>query len=386
MKKIAVFTGTRAEYGLLYWLMKGIQQDKDLQLQVIVSAMHLSPEFGSTWETIQADGFEIDAKVEMLLSSDTPVGIVKSMGLGTIGFADALDRLRPDCLVVLGDRFEALAIAQAAMIMRIPIAHIHGGEVTVGAYDDAIRHAITKLSSLHFVAHEDYRRRVVQLGEHPDYVLNVGSLGLENIRRTEKVDLASLSEFLDFDLRKPYFLITYHPVTVAGEDSEKGFNNLLEILRRFSKYKILFTYPNSDNGGRLIVKKINDYIQEFPERIVACPSLGLKRYISAASQAEAVIGNSSSGIIEVPSMGVPTVNIGTRQLGRLSAESVIHCGISEEEICAAIQTALSDEFRSCLSEIENPYGDGETSLHIIKYLKEMKISGPKYFYDLNPET
>lgn len=381
-RRIAVFTGTRAEYGLLYWLMKDIQASEQLTLQVIVSGMHLSPEFGETWRQIEADGFTVDAKVEMLLSSDTPVGVIKSMGLGTIGFADALDKLRPDLLVVLGDRFEALAVVQAALIMRIPVAHLHGGELTEGAYDDAIRHAITKMASLHFTAAEPYRRRVIQMGEAPETVFNVGAVGLDHLQRNVPISLAALSESLGFALREPFFLVTYHPVTLADEDPGISFRAILTALDRFPGYQVILTYPNADNGGRTIIPLLEDYARRDPGRVLAIPSLGFRRYMSAASRTAAVIGNSSSGIIEAPSFGVPTVNIGSRQVGRLSAKSVLHCAPDVESIYQSIATAVSAEFRATCRTVSNPYGQGNASEQIVRILESH--SGPfyKHFYDL----
>lgn len=383
-RRIAVFTGTRAEYGLLYWLMKDIQASEQLTLQVIVSGMHLSPEFGETWRQVEADGFPVDAKVEMLLSSDTPVGVVKSMGLGTIGFADALDRLKPDMLVVLGDRFEALAVVQAALIMRIPVAHLHGGEITEGAYDDAIRHAITKMSSLHFTAAEPYRQRVIQMGEAPGAVFNVGAVGLDHLQRNVPMSQAALSESLGFALREPYFLVTYHPVTLADEDPEISFLALLAALDRFPDHQVILTYPNADNGGRAIIPILEDYASREPERVLAIPSLGFRRYLSALSRTAAMIGNSSSGIIEAPSFGIPTVNIGSRQLGRLAANSVLHCAPDAESIYQAVATAVSAEFASTCRTVSNPYGQGNASEQIVRVIE--KHSGPfhQHFHDLEP--
>ncbi len=381
-RKIAIFTGTRAEYGLLYWLMKDIQASETLVLQVIVSAMHLSPEFGETWRQIEKDGFYIDAKVEMLLSSDTPVGVVKSMGLGAIGFADALDRLRPDVLVVLGDRFEALAVVQAALIMRIPIAHLHGGEITEGAYDDAIRHAITKMASLHFVAAEPYRQRVIQMGEAPSTVFNVGAIGLDHIRRSPRMELVELAISLGFEIREPYLLVTYHPVTQLEENSEECFKALLAALDRFSDCQIILTYPNADNGGRAIIPLIEDYAQSQPYRVLAIASLGFKRYLSTLSKATAVVGNSSSGIIEAPAFGVPTVNIGSRQLGRLAADSVLHCQPTANAIEQALNKALSQDFTKHCRSVLNPYGQGNAAREIVKFLESHTGTFHKHFHDI----
>lgn len=381
-RKVAVFTGTRAEYGLLYWLMKDIQASSRLELQLIVSAMHLSPEFGSTWRQVELDGFAIDAKVEMLLSSDTPVGVVKSMGLGTIGFADALDRLKPDVLVVLGDRFEALAVVQAALVMRIPVAHLHGGEITEGAYDDAFRHAITKMSSLHFTAAEPYRQRVIQMGEAPGGVFNVGAIGLDHLLRSQPMSAEELSASLNFTLRQPYFLVTYHPVTMGGEDPEQATRALLQALDRFPSYQVIMTYPNADNGGRQIIPLLEEYAGRQAGRVLAIPSLGFKRYLAALSRSSAIIGNSSSGIIEAPSFGVPTVNIGTRQQGRLAAHSVLHCKPEASAIHQAIATAVEPEFaRSCRSVV-NPYGQGNATRQIVGILEQYQFNTGKQFHDL----
>jgi UDP-N-acetylglucosamine 2-epimerase (non-hydrolysing) len=380
-RKITVFTGSRAEYGLLYWLMKEIQSSEQLALQLLVSGMHLSPEFGDTWKQIETDGFCIDEKVESLLSSNTPVGVAKSMGLGTIGYADALDRLKPDILVVLGDRFEALAVAQAALVMRIPMAHIHGGEITEGAYDDAIRHAITKMSHLHFVATEPYRRRVIQMGESPATVFNVGAIGLDHVTRSRRMSIHALASNLGFPLRPPYFLVTYHPVTIGDEDPRNTFDNLLEALDRFPEYQIILTFPNADDGGRAIIPRLNEYAQAQPERVLAIPSLGFDRYLSALAEAAAMIGNSSSGIIEAPSFKVPSVNIGARQSGRLSAESVIHCGTHPDEIHIAISRALTAEFAKPTIRFTNPYGQGDAARSIVKVIESTRLPLQKHFFD-----
>lgn len=382
MRKIAVFTGTRAEYGLLYWLLKDIQHDSALELQLLVSAMHLSPEFGMTYQQIEADGFIITEQIEMLLSSDSAVGTAKSMGLGIIGFADALTRMKPDVLVILGDRFEALAAAQTAMILRIPVAHIHGGEITEGAYDDAIRHAITKLSLLHFTSTAEHRQRVIQLGEHPERVSNVGAIGLDHLLRTQMMSVAQLSASLGFKLDRPYFLVTYHPVTLAQEPATASFEQLLQALDNFSSYQIILTYPNADDGGREIIPLLESYARANAGRVLAIPSLGQQRYLSAVKHAAAVIGNSSSGIIEVPSFGVPTVNIGARQRGRMAASSVFHCDADTSSITDTIQTALKAD----LSHIVNPYGQGNAGEVILDTLKVADLSGIKTFYDISKVT
>lgn len=382
VKKVAVFTGTRAEYGLLHPLMLKLKESPDFELQLIVSGMHLSPKFGETWRTIEEDGFSIDAKVEMLLASDTPCGVAKSMGVGTLGFADALDRLRPDFLVILGDRYEALAVAQVAAVMRIPIAHLHGGEITEGAYDDSIRHAITKLSHLHFVACEEYRQRVIQLGEQQDSVWNVGALGLENIRKVPRISLETINQQLGLNLSRPFFLVTYHPVTAAEEDPEETFRNLLEAVSKFPEHQVMFTYPNSDNGGDKLIGMIERYVADHSGKAWAVPSLGLARYLSAVEASVAVIGNSSSGIIEVPSLKTPAVNVGVRQKGRLSADSVLHVGTSFDDITSGIEWALTAEAEDLSRSAANPYGDGDTSRRIMEVLMQTTRPGAKVFYDL----
>lgn len=380
-RRVAVFTATRAEYGLLYWLMKDIQASDTLQLQVLVSGTHLSPEFGETWRQIAEDGFSIDARVEMLLSSDSAVGVAKSMGLGAIGFAEALERLSPDVLVVLGDRFEALAIVQVAAVLRVPVAHLHGGEITEGAYDDAFRHAITKLSYLHFVAAEPYRQRVIQLGESPDRVFNVGAMGLDHLLRTPRMSLDELAESLSFPLRQPFLLATYHPETL-GENALADFGNLLQALDDFPDYQVLFTYPNADNGGRGIISMLEAYAAARSERVKAVPSLGFKRYLSAVALAHAVVGNSSSGIIEVPAFHVPTVNIGQRQKGRLAAESVLHCEADYLSIREALAKACCPEFRATCKAAVNPYGQGRAAQSVVQVLEQFAGASPKTFHNL----
>jgi len=385
MKKIAVFTGTRAEYGLLYWLLKDIKSDPEFELQLLVSGTHLSPEFGNTYSEIEQDGFTIDEKIEILLSSDTAVGVAKSIGLGVLGFTDALSRLKPDALVILGDRFEALAAAQTAMILRIPVVHLHGGEITEGAYDDAIRHAITKLSYLHCTSTDEYRNRVIQLGETPSRVKNVGAIGLDHLSRSHFMTVDELSKSLSFPLIKPFLLVTYHPVTLADEEPESSFQELLDSLDEFPEYQIILTYPNADDGGRIIIPLLENYAKNDPERVLAIPSLGQKRYLSAVKLSSAVIGNSSSGIIEVPSFDVATINIGLRQKGRLSAKSVIHCKPYKKDIVKAINDGINKIYKSNDEVVFNPYGQGDASSQIVNLLKELKGNTFKSFHDLNVE-
>jgi len=381
MRKICVVTGSRAEYGLLYWLMKEVQADPDMQLQIVATGMHLSPEFGLTYKVIEADGFAIDAKVEMLLSSDTPVGIAKSMGLGTIGLAEALDRLQPDIVVLLGDRYEIFSAAQAAMVARIPIAHIAGGDVTEGAFDEAIRHSITKMAHLHFVTNETSARRVRQLGENAEHIFNVGSPGLDYIKRMELLGRNELEETLDFKFREKNLLVTFHPVTLETQSAEVQFQELLTALDSLGEHVgIIFTKPNSDTDGRAIVRLMDSYVATHLNA-KAYTSLGQARYLCAMSQVDAVVGNSSSGLYEAPSFGKPTVNIGDRQKGRLQASSVINCRQDAGAIAEAILQALASD---CSGAV-NPYGDGNSSVRILDRLK--KIDKPsellkKHFFDL----
>ena len=384
-RKICIVTGTRAEYGLLYWLMKEIGTDLDLQLQLIATGMHLSPEFGLTYQQMEADGFTIDAKVEMLLSSDSPVGIAKSMGLGVIGFADALDRLKPDILVVLGDRFEILAAVQAAMVARIPIAHIHGGEATEGLIDEAIRHAVTKMSHLHFTAAEPYRKRVIQLGEAPERVFNVGAVGLDNLTQLNLLTRLELEKALSFRLSpSPVILCTYHPVTLSEDDAGYALKELFKALDRMPDIKVVFTKGNADTGGRVISQMIDDYACNNSERVAAFVSLGQVRYLSLLRESDLVLGNSSSGIVEAPTACTPTVNIGDRQRGRLKAPSIIDCDESADSIAAAIKKALSPEFQKVAAEGRTFFGEGGASKRIKQVLKVSSLEGVllKHFHDL----
>lgn len=381
-KRIAVFTGTRAEYGLLYWLLRDIEDATDLDLSLIVSGTHLSSEFGHTVDQITSDGFKVAERVEMLLSSDSDVGTVKSLGLGIIGYADALSRQRPDMLVLLGDRYEALGIAQAAMLMKIPILHIHGGEITEGAYDDAIRHAITKLSFLHATSTDEYRRRVIQLGEEPERVRTVGAIGLDHLERSSFMTTDEISESLDFDLGKQFAVMTYHPVTLADESPVETFRNIASALDKYPKLNVIITYPNADEGGRQIIPLIESYAQNNSDRVAVVTSLGQRRYLSAIKNATLVIGNSSSGIIEVPSFKVPTVNIGARQRGRLAAESVLHCEPDEQSISESIAKALRLSETGKLEDITNPYGNGDAVSAILEMIRSAKVGSIKTFYDI----
>lgn len=366
MRKICVFTGTRAEYGLLRPVMRRVQKIPEFELQVMVSGAHLAAGFGHTVDDIVADGLPVSEQVEMLLDSDTPVAVATSMGVGLMGMSGALDRLRPDMLVILGDRYESMAAAIAASILRIPIAHIHGGETTEGAVDEALRHSITKMSHLHFTSTAEYRRRVVQLGEPPERVFNVGALGVENILTLELPDRAELEKELGFDLGEGHLLTTFHPVTLENETATVQFGELLRGLDAFPERKIVFTKANADADGRVINAMIDDYVQASPKRCIASHSMGLRRYLGAMRLCGAVVGNSSSGILEAPSMGVPTVDIGDRQRGRVRAVSVFNCAPEAEAVAAAIRGALEGDWEDTV----NPYEGQATSERIVEALGE----------------
>jgi GDP/UDP-N,N'-diacetylbacillosamine 2-epimerase (hydrolysing) len=368
-RKICVVTGTRAEYGLLYWLMKEIQGIETLELQIITTGMHLSTEFGLTYQQIEKDGFTIDKKVEMLLSSDSEVGISKSMGLGLIGFADALNDLNPDLLVVLGDRFEIFVAAIAATVAKIPIAHLHGGETTEGAFDEAFRHSITKMSHLHFTAAEEYRNRVVQLGEHPSRVFNVGAIGIDNIIRLALLSKEAFEESIHFKLGKKNLLVTFHPVTLESETAKDQFEKLLTVLDQLEETHIIFTKANADTDGRIINEMIDEYVAVHPQNTVVFTSLGQLRYLSSMQYMDAVVGNSSSGLAEAPSFKIGTINIGDRQKGRIRADSVINCDPTINSIAAALDVLYSSEFRETVKQVTNPYGEGGTTGKIIEILR-----------------
>lgn len=382
-RKICVVTGSRAEYGLLYWLMKEIQADPDLELQIVATGMHLSPEFGLTYQVIEADGFRIDAKVEMLLSSDTPVGVAKSLGLGVIGFADALSNLRPDLLVLLGDRFEIFAAAQTALVARIPIAHIAGGDLTEGAFDEAIRHSLTKMAHLHFVTNAAAARRVRQLGENPASIHMVGSPGLDVIKRIKLLSREELEADLGLAFREKNFLVTFHPETLATQPATEQFRELLAALDRVGPTAgIFFSLPNADTDGRTLIGMIEAFVATHPNARIY-PSLGQLRYLSLMAQVDAVVGNSSSGLYEAPSFKIPTVNIGGRQGGRLQAASVVNCEPVAESIGAALEQALAMDCRA----VANPYGDGDSSARILAVLK--RVADPatlvrKRFFEVTP--
>lgn len=384
MRKICVVTGSRAEYGLLSGLMRVIQADTELQLQVIATNMHLSPEFGLTYKDIERDGFRIDKKVQMLLSSDTANATTKSVGLATIGFADAYEDLQPDLIVVLGDRFEILAAVSAALFYKIPVAHLHGGEITEGAYDDCIRHAITKMSHLHFTSTEAYRQRVIQLGEQPERVFYVGAIGVENTKRILPLTKKELEDSIHFSFGGKSMLVTYHPVTLENHTAASQCQNLLDALDEFPDYKVIFTLPNSDTDGRILIQMIQDYVAVHSERCMSVPSLGLKRYLSALRYVDAVVGNSSSGIIEVPSFGIPTLDIGDRQKGRIASDSVVHCGTDKREIVDGLSIVLSLEQKDKAKRCLNPYDKENTTQAILDVIKHYPLDNlvHKSFYNI----
>ena len=381
-RKICVITGTRAEYGLLRWVMQGIKNEPELTLQIIVTGMHLSPEFGLTYRDIEQDGFQIDRKVEMLTSSDTAVGIAKSMGLGLIGFADALHELNPDLIVVLGDRFEIFSAVSAALVARIPVAHLHGGEATEGLIDEAIRHSITKMSHLHFVAAAEYRQRVIQLGEQPDRVFLVGGLGIDNINSLKLLDRAALEASLNFKLGPKNLLITFHPVTLETATATEQMSELLAALAELDNTQLIFTMPNADTDGRVMISMVEEFVAQHTNAC-AYKSLGQLRYLSCVSHVDGVIGNSSSGLAEVPSFKKGTINIGDRQRGRLQAASVINCDPTRQSIAAAVKQLYSINFQMSLSKIRNPYGEGGASEKILQIIKSVGVGDllKKHFYD-----
>jgi len=383
LKKVFVITGTRAEYGLLRWVIDGIANSRLLELQLCATGMHLSPEFGLTYREIEKDGYQIDSKVEMLLSADTPSGITKSMGLSLIGFADEFKRLKPDLILILGDRYEIMCAAIAATIARTPIAHLHGGEATEGCIDEAIRHSITKMSHLHFVAAEEYSRRVIQLGEHTNRVFCVGGTGVDNIHKLDLLSKQELENSLDFELGGKSILVTFHPVTLESNTSGDQMRELLASLSEFTDHKIIFTMPNADTDGREILKLIESFCLD-NHNCRAYTSLGQLRYLSCLKYVDVVVGNSSSGLLEVPSFKIPTVNIGDRQKGRLKAGCVIDCSPIKNQIISAIKRAVSLDFKESCKVIKNPYGEGGASQKIIQTIESIALEDiiKKSFYDI----
>lgn len=385
-RKICVVTGSRAEYGLLYWIMREIEQADELELQLVVTGMHLSNEFGLTLDEIEKDGFHVDHKVEMLLSSDTAVGVTKSTGLGMIGFADVFESLRPDVVVLLGDRFELVAAAYSALFAVIPIAHIHGGELTEGAFDDAIRHGITKMAQLHFTSTEQYRRRVIQMGENPSRVFNVGAPGVENIFRLNLHDREEVEQRIGLALGSRSLLVTFHPSTMEQGKCGEHFSNLLNVLGRLEQTNIVFTKANADTEGRLINEMIDDFVST-RSSAVAHTSLGQISYLSLMRLVSGMVGNSSSGIIEAPSFRIGTVNIGDRQKGRVRAESVIDCDMDERSIDAALDELFSQDFQKRLKTVDNPHGAGQVAKKIVGTLGKAPLEEiiKKPFFDIKPQ-
>lgn len=383
MRTICVVTGTRADYGLLQWVMDGIRRDPMLRLQIAATGTHLSAEFGMTYHEIEADGFAIDRKLDILTADDTPVGVAKAIGRGVIAFADAYAELRPDVVVLLGDRFEILAAATAALIAGLPLAHLHGGEITEGAFDDAIRHSITKMSHLHFVAAEPYRQRVIQLGEAPERVFLTGGLGVDTIRKTRLLDRDALEATLDFKLGKKNLLVTFHPVTLEKDTAPAQMAELLKALDSLKDTHLILTLPNADTGSRELIRMIENFAVSRPHAR-AYTSLGQLRYLSCMAHVDGVVGNSSSGLAEAPSFRKGAVNIGDRQRGRLKAASVIDCEPDCASIVAAICTLYSPSFQASLENVQSPYGDGGASEKIIDVLKHFNIDNitKKSFYDL----
>ena len=383
-RKICIVTGTRAEYGLLRWLMDGINKSTKLDLQIVATGMHLSPEFGLTYQEIENDGFKIDKKIEMLLSADTPSSISKSIGLGLIGFADAFFELNPDIVIVLGDRYEVLAASLAAMFENIPIAHIHGGETTAGAFDEAIRHSITKMSWWHFVAADEYEKRVIQLGESPGRVFNVGGLGVDAIKKTNLLSKDELMIKTGIKFGKKNLLITYHPVTLENKTSQQDFKSLLDVLSEIKDIYLIFTMPNADSDGRVIKKMINDFVFNQSERSISFTSMGSLNYLSTLQYIDGVIGNSSSGLAEAPTFKIGTINIGDRQKGRLKAESIIDCEPTKKSIKLAIDKLYGHKFQKNLHSVQNLYGNGDAIEKIMSILSNKPIPEDmkKDFYDL----
>ncbi len=381
---ICIITGSRAEYGLLSPLLKLIKEDEKLQLQIIATGMHLSPLFGSTWQEIERDGFSINEKVDIELSKDSRVGIARSTGLAVIRLSESLERLKPDWVVLLGDRFESFAAASAAHLLGIPIAHLHGGELTEGAVDDAFRHAITKMSTLHFTAAAEYRQRVIQLGESPDRVFDVGAIGLDNVRQLPLLSKRELEQQLEFPELERTILVTFHPVTLENISSEEQVTELLAALDELTEHKVIFTFPNADADGRVIINLLQQYVARNLRRAKAYASLGQLKYLSLLKYVEVMVGNSSSGLIEAPSFGLPVVNIGSRQNGRLRPPSVIDTPPNKKNIGEAVQKALSESFRDRCREMSNPYGDGTAAKKILEQIKQVgKVNSTiKRFFDI----
>ncbi len=382
-RKICIVTGGRADYGLLKWVMQGIKSDSDLVLQLLATGSHLSPVHGETYREIESDGFIIDYKIAILSEDDSPVGIAKSISKAVTSFSEKLAILKPDVVVLLGDRYEIFAAAAAALVSRIPVAHIHGGETTLGAFDESLRHSITKMSHLHFVSTKEYGRRVVQLGEIPSRVFQVGGLGVESIHKLNLLGRQELEATLGIKFNLKNLLITFHPVTLEDGTAEVQMNELLSALSELKDTTMIFTLPNADTGGLTIIRMIMEYVSQ--NKNAHCyPSLGQLLYLSTVAQVDLVIGNSSSGIMEVPTFKKGTLNIGERQTGRIQAQSIVNCEPSKECILEGIRKLYSSDFQSGLVHTINPYGDGFASEKILKVLKSVSLDGllKKVFHDL----
>lgn len=383
IRKVCVVTGTRADYGLLYWLLKEIDADQDMKLQLIVTGMHLSEDFGYTYKEIEKD-FNIDIKIDISLASDNDISISKFMSEAQIAFSEAYKELQPQIIIVLGDRFEIFSATTSAMISRIPIAHLHGGEATEGLIDEAIRHSVTKMSHLHFVACEDYKKRVIQLGESPNRVFNFGALGIENIKKLKLYSRIQFEKSINFSLNKKNILVTFHPVTLEKSTAESQFNELLIAISNLKDTNIIFTKSNSDHDGRIINEMIDNFVS-FNSNSIAFHSMGQLGYLSALCYVDAIVGNSSSGLLEAPSFKIGTINIGDRQKGRIKAQSVLNCKPTVESINKAFEILYTKEFQNILSDVKNPFDAGSSSKKIKNVIKNIDLTDilKKSFYDLN---
>ena len=384
-RKICIVTSTRADWGLLSGIAQALNKRDDVTLQIIATNMHLVEKFGNTWQEIERDGLKINYKVPMPCNTDTANGTINAMGECMQGMSKAFEELNPDMLLILGDRYEMLAVAATALIHRIPVAHMHGGEVTQGAFDESIRHSITKMSHLHFTSTEEARNRVIQLGENPAHVFNTGAIGVYNILNTDFLSRQELEDSLGTSIPEKSIFVTFHPSTLDDISPRTQCENLLKALELHQDYKILFSYPNNDPSGQVIIELIEDFVSRNHERSIVFPSLGARRYLSVLKCVSAVVGNSSSGILEVPSMHIPTLNIGIRQQGRQRAESVIDCGTSFEDICAGLERVLSAEEQARAKTIANPYEQPNTLNKIVETVATFPLDNiiQKPFYDIN---
>ena len=383
-RKICVVTGSRADYGLLRWLMQEIKEDPDLELQILATGMHLSETFGLTYKEIESDGFKINEKITVLNGDDSGLSLAKSISLGISGCADAFEKLKPDLIIVLGDRFEIFAATTAALVSTIPVAHLHGGEVTVGAFDESFRHSITKMSHIHFVAAEEYRNRVIQLGENPELVFNVGGLGVDALSKIKLLTKEEFEKKRGVSFSKRNLLITFHPVTLEDGSAEKQMNELLSALSELNETTLIFTLPNADTGGLVIISEIEKFVEDH-SNAYSFKSLGQVDYLSCINLVDGVIGNSSSGLTEVPSFRKGTINIGDRQKGRLLATSVINVEPTKEDIKKGLSKLYSDSFRASLLRTENPYGSLGTANKIYKIVRDLELEGllKKTFFQVN---